>query len=103
MRDCGFDFPDTRQIFFTKSEGKVEICIVRHWYQAEDDESDFKVSFNIKHTDSNGIMNWTELPIGTDESKASTIAHTLYEEDEEATNEWNDTEAMCAAEQRMGA
>ncbi len=102
VKDYGWELPDTRQTFFTKDEGKVEINIVRHWYQ-EEDETNFQASFNIKYTDVNAKVVLTELPIGTELSKANSIAHTLYEEDKEATDEWNDTEAMQRAEQRMGA
>lgn len=106
VRDYGFDLPDARHTFFTKDEGKVVVTIVRHWYYPdgyEDDEPTFKVSFNITHTTEAGKPTVTELPIGTREEQAITIAHELYEEDTEATESWNETEAMYEAERRMGA
>lgn len=105
VKDYGFELPDTRETFFTPDNGKVEIIIVRHWGYIEDDDGrpEFKVSFNINYTAENGAQEVTQLPIGTDESKASKIAHELYETDIEATSEWNEAEAITRAEMRMGA
>lgn len=102
--DHGFDLPDTRHTFFTKDEGKVTITIVRHWYQDEDDRTRFRPSFDIHYT--NNKRHLTEdirLPVGMDEQKALSVAHTVYEEDEEATKDYNETEAIYAAERRAGA
>ena len=105
MRDEGFEFPDVRRTFFTKDEAKVEVLIVRHWQYREeyDDYPDFKVSFDLRHTDAVGRVQLINLPLGTDQSKAETVAHTLWEEDEEATSSNDETEAIYAAERRMGA
>lgn len=101
MCDHGFDLPDTRHSFY--SGGKlVTVNIVRHWYQ-EDDETLFRVSFNIAR---GGIIQALPLPLGCDEGRACEIAHQLYEqstEDIEDTKSRDDTEAIYAAERRMGA
>lgn len=98
--DYGFDLPDTRHTFY--SGGKlVSVSIVRHWYQEEDEESLFEVSFDIARD--NKV---THLPIGCDESKAYDIAHQLYEqsaEDIEDTESNDDIEAEYAAERAFGA
>jgi len=97
--DYGFDLPDTRHSFYDINGELTQINIVRHWYTPEeDDEPTFKCSFDIVHG-----RDVTHLPIGCDEEKAYGIAHNLYEEDAEATDDYNDTEAMYAAERRMGA
>ena len=102
--DYGFDLPDVRHTFLTTT-GRVEIVINRHWYQ--DDEQDdprFKVSWTIRYADFEGGNHCRlDLPVGITEDKALRVAHELYEEDEEATQEWNDIEAEYAAERRMGA
>jgi hypothetical protein len=105
MYDHGFDLPDARHTFFTKDEGKVMVTIVRHWYQPDDDyecEPLFKVSFDITHVGEAGPT-VTHLPVGTRQEQAIRIAHELYEEDEEVTEAWNETEAIYAAERRVGA
>jgi len=96
--DYGFELPDLRHGFYDKAGEFVGVRIVRHWYETEDDDVDFKVSFNVVKA-----HQVTELPIGTKEEQAVTIAHELYEEDREATDSYNETEAMYAAERRMGA
>lgn len=96
--DWGFDLPDRRHGFYTAEDEFVSVNIVRHWYQDEDDETNFKVSFDI--VKGNEV---THLPIGTREGQAIDIAHQLYEEDKEATDSYNETEAIYAAERRMGA
>lgn len=98
MTDYGFELPDTRHTFFTKNEQIVKVVIVRHWYQVEDDEPNFKVSFDIICGETT-----TCLPIGTREGQAIDIAHQLYEEDEELTCANDEVEAEYAAERRMGA
>jgi len=101
--DYGFDLPDVRHTFFTEDGGKVKVSIVRHWYRTEDDETNFKVSFNIQYSNDTKRTS-TELPMGTREEQAIEIAHTLYPgEDKEATDGWNKCEAISAAERRMGA
>jgi len=98
--DYGFDLPDTRHTFYSNGE-LVAVKIIRHWYQTEGDETNFKVSFDIERA---GEV--THLPIGCDNSKAVDIAHQLYaqtEEDIEDTNSNWETEAIYAAERRMGA
>jgi hypothetical protein len=101
--DYGFDLPDTRHEFITKDGGHVSISVQRHWYTNEDDEQDFKVSFTIIHKDENGKHQVTELPIGIDESKACDIAHFMYKEDVEASDEIREMNAMYEVERRMGA
>ena len=101
MRDEGFNMPDIRNTFFSGGE-RVTVTIQRHWFTPEEeDDVDFKVSFNIARLKDN-----IKLPVGIDESVASEIAHKIYQqtaEDIEDTEFWNNTEAMEAAERRMGA
>ena len=82
-RDYGFDLPDTRHGFYDTTGKFVAVRINRHWYQTEDDETNFKVSFSIIRQ---GEV--TNLPVGCDEGKAVQIAHELYQEDAEATDRW---------------
>lgn len=100
-KDYGFDLPDARHMFYSNGE-RVTVSIVRQWYQEdEEDETRFKVSFDIKR----GSVT-THLPQGCDEVTACGIAHQLYKqtkEDIEDTNSDNETEAIYAAERRMGA
>jgi len=96
--DYGFELSDTRHTFFTEGKQPVSVVIVRHWYQMENDETNFKVSFNIVCGDVT-----TSLPVGTREEQAIGIAHQLYEEDEEFTRANDEIEAEYAAERRMGA
>jgi len=98
VEDCGFELPDTRHGFYDTTEEFVAVRIVRHWQQIEDEEPTFKVSFDIVRD-----SEVTHLPIGCDEGKAIKIAHELYQEDTEATDSFNETEAIYAAERRMGA
>ena len=103
VEDCGFELPDTRHTFYTKDGYRVSVVIIRHWYHEEDsDEPTFKVSFDLGCT-KDGKTNWVSLPVGVDESKAIDTAHLLWEEDEEYTREYNECEAIEAAERRMGA
>ncbi len=104
VHDEGFDLPDIRHTFLTE-DGEVTVRIVRHWYMNDDEyEPDFKVSWDI-HYDrfERGGTEITNLPIGTYEEQAVEIAHVLYKEDEEATKDNNETNAMYEAERRMGA
>ena len=98
VHDYGFELPDNRHGFYDTTDQFVAVRIVRHWEQHEDDEPTFKCSFDIVR--GNDV---THLPIGCDESKAIDIAHQLYEEDTEATESFNYTESIYAAERRMGA
>ena len=104
VEDYGFELPDTRHTFLTDT-GKVQVVIVRHWYtDEENDEPQFKISFDIHYADFEGVNKATvNLPVGTQESLAIRVAHELWEEDTKATQDWDDTEAMAAAERRMGA
>lgn len=105
--DYGFDLPDTRHEFITKDGGHVSISVCHHWYQSNEDYDDapprFKVSFTIVYRNENSNHQVTELPIGIDESKAYDIAHTMYEEDVEASGSIREMRAEEAAERRMGA
>ena len=99
MIDYGFELPDTRHSFYSTDGELVNITVVRHYYQNdEDDETLYDCSFNI--TKGGAI---TELPKGCCEDKALQIAHQLYEEDVEATNDWLDTQSIYEAECRAGA
>lgn len=100
MHDYGFDLPDTRHTFYDTAGEAVKVNIVRHWRSSEydDEETTFDCSFDIIRG-----HEVTNLPIGINESKAVDIAHTLYTEDEEATNSYNEIEAEYAAERRLGA
>ena len=101
--DYGFDLPDIRYSFYSMGE-LVKVNVVRHWYSPDDyddDEPGFKCSFDIVRD--NQVAH---LPIGCDESKAIDIAHQLYEQTEEDVEDSNshwETEAIYAAERRMGA
>jgi len=101
--DYGFDLPDMRYSFYSNGE-LVKVNIVRHWYQPDgydDDEPNFKVSFTITRGNER-----TDLPCGCDKGKAVDIAHQLYQqtdEDIEDTNSDRETEAISAAERRVGA
>jgi len=103
VEDFGFELPDTRYSFYSSGE-LVKVNIVRHWNKPdgyEDDEISFRCSFDIIRA-----SEVTHLPTGCNESKAVDIAHQLYEqteEDKEDTNSYWDTEAIYAAERRMGA
>lgn len=103
MRDEGFDLPDVRDEYITKDGGTVSITISRHWYNDEDGEMNFKVSFDIHHRSEEGQIQRVQLPIGTDESKALAVAKELWPEDEEASEEIADLRAQEAAERRAGA
>ncbi len=100
MNDYGFELPDRRHEFYDTSGELVSVNIVRHWRACDGDpeETTFDCSFDIIRKDAR-----TRLPIGCDEAQAVSIAHKLYEEDTEATESWNETEAEYVAERRMGA
>jgi hypothetical protein len=97
--DYGFDLPDSRHSYVAKDGDVVEVVIRRHWYQDEDENTRYKISFDIVKG-RNVVM---VLPIGTDESAAIDVAHRLFSVDRQATREHRETEAMYAAERRMGA
>ena len=105
--DYGFDLPDCREEYIDTEGANVRVIINRHWYQPDDEESDhqFKVSFSLERKTMRASVNQLrggqriDLPIGTDESLAITIAKILWEEDEEATQKIQDMRAE--REQRL--
>jgi hypothetical protein len=102
--DYGFNLPDTRHEFITKDGGNVSIRINRHWYTTEDDETGFKVSWDIHyHNPNTNESKEVYLPIGSTEDQAVNIAHTLWEEDTEASDDIREMRAEEEAERRMGA
>ena len=104
--DYGFDLPDTRHEFITKDGGNVCVNIVRNWYidEDEDREAQFKVSWDIHYSNPDTrVSKEINLPIGSTEDQAITIAHTLWEEDEEGTRGIQEMRAEEEAERRMGA
>ena len=104
--DYGFDLPDTRHEFITKDGGNVTVTIVRHYYG--DDDYDHSTPFNVSWTIGyrnydTGKTEGIELPINSTEDQAVTIAHTLWEEDKEASDSIREMRAEEWAERRMGA
>ena len=100
--DYGFDLPDERHSYYDKGGELVTIHILRDW-EFEDsygdyDEPKFKVRFKIVR---GGIV--TSLPHGVDESKAISIAETMYPIDETASRSRWEVESMERMERRMGA
>jgi len=104
-RDYGFELPDVRVELATVDEGTVKIKIIRHWFTpegGEEDDPQFKVSFDIGYTARDGREAITSLPIGTTEDKAEEIARILYEIDEDGTRQIEEVRAMEEAERRLG-
>lgn len=102
IEDVGFELPDIRHTFITTDGKTVQVQIHRQWFTRDDDYGDGEPDYYCYFSISAG-SECTVLPKGVDQSKAEEIAHLMYEQDDEATSSWDDTQAIYEAERRMGA
>ena len=96
MKDYGFQENDKFYCFVDQEEREIAVHKHRDWFVDEEGEMDFHLTYFVSVDGKKELL----LPKGTERRQAINVAHALYEEDEELTNELQEHLAEIESERR---